>query len=145
MDFFEKPILNSPYKYPSQYWELDEAGQPTQSVNDVRRPSSLITPVPSAKARRKKSGRDDDQMDMVLDAGDDLSSTDQEYNISGYINEIRELIDQWRRLQNERDWQVTAETAQLLRYWRFHEFETMSGYCLDKPSSEASTRKGACC
>ena len=125
MDFFEKPILNSPYKYPSQHWELDEAGQPTQSVNDVRRPSSLITPVPRAKARRRKSGRDDGQMDMVLDAGDDLSSTEQEYNISGYINEIRELVDQWRRLPNERDWQVTAETARLLRYWRSHEFETI--------------------
>jgi type III restriction enzyme len=125
MDFFEKPILNSPYEYPSQHWELDEAGQPTQSVNDVRRPSSLITPVPSAKARRRKSGRDDGQMDMVLDTGDDLSSTEQEYNISGYINEIRELVDQWRRLQNERDWQVTAETAQLLRYWRSHDFETI--------------------
>ena len=29
------------------------------------------------------------------------------------------------RLPNERDWQVTAETAQLLRYWRSHEFETI--------------------
>ena len=57
--------------------------------------------MPSAKARRKKSVLDDDQVDMVLDAGDDLSSTDQEYNISGYINEIRELVDQWRRLPNE--------------------------------------------
>ena len=102
MDFFEKPILNSPYEYPSQHWELDEAGQPTQSVNYVRRPSSLITPVPRAKARRRKSGRDDGQMDMVLDAGDDLSSTEQEYNISRFINEIRELVDQWRRLPNRR-------------------------------------------
>ncbi len=125
MDFFEKPILNSPYEYPSRHWELDEAGQPTQSVNHARRPSSLITPVPSARGRHRKNGRDDGQMDMVLDAGDDLSSTDQEYNISGYINEIRELVDQWRRLPNERDWQVTAETAQLLRYWRSHEFETI--------------------
>ena len=28
-------------------------------------------------------------------------------------------MDQWR-FPNERDWQVTAETAQLLRYWRSH-------------------------
>lgn len=49
MDFFDKPILNSPYKYPSQHWELDETGQPTQSINQSRRPSSLITPVPRAK------------------------------------------------------------------------------------------------
>ena len=30
-----------------------------------------------------------------------------------------------RRLPNERDWRVTAETAQLLRYWRSHEFEAI--------------------
>jgi len=24
--FFEKPILNSPYGYPIRHWELDEAG-----------------------------------------------------------------------------------------------------------------------
>jgi len=30
--FFEKPILNSPYDYPSQHWELDESGQPTQKI-----------------------------------------------------------------------------------------------------------------
>ena len=63
-------------------------------------------------------------MDMIMDVGDNLSSTEQEYNTSGYINGIRELVDQWRKLPNERDWQVTSETAQLLRFWRLHEFET---------------------
>jgi hypothetical protein len=28
--FFERPILNSPYDYPTRYWELDVQGQPTQ-------------------------------------------------------------------------------------------------------------------
>jgi type III restriction enzyme len=28
--FFEHPILNSPYEYPAQHWELDASGQPTQ-------------------------------------------------------------------------------------------------------------------
>ena len=45
MDFFDKPILNSPYEYPNQHWDLDESGQPTQSINDERRPSSVITPM----------------------------------------------------------------------------------------------------
>ena len=35
--FFEKPILNSPYEYPSRYWELDETGQPTQRIIESRR------------------------------------------------------------------------------------------------------------
>jgi len=35
--FFEKPILNSPYEYPRSHWELDESGQPTQKVAETRR------------------------------------------------------------------------------------------------------------
>lgn len=43
-DFFSKPILNSPYAYPSRHWELDEQGQPTQKIIDTRRPAEFITP-----------------------------------------------------------------------------------------------------
>ena len=125
MDFFDKPIINSPYKYPNMHWELDDNGQPTQSVNNKRRPSSLITPVPKTKVRRSNNISNNIQIDMVLDAGDDLSSSNQEYNVSGHINEIRQLVDQWRRLPNDRDWQVTAETTELLRYWRSHKFEAI--------------------
>jgi len=32
-DFFKRPILNSPYEYPTRYWELDEHGQPTQRIS----------------------------------------------------------------------------------------------------------------
>jgi len=35
--FFEKPILNSPYAYPSRHWELDKNGQPTQQIIERRR------------------------------------------------------------------------------------------------------------
>ena len=35
--FFEKPILNSPYEYPVQHWELDAEGQPTQRIIQGRR------------------------------------------------------------------------------------------------------------
>ena len=30
--FFDRPIINSPYEYPSRHWELDETGQPTQKI-----------------------------------------------------------------------------------------------------------------
>ena len=40
--FFEQPVLNSPYGYPSRHWELDETGQPTQRIIEGRRlPSSF--------------------------------------------------------------------------------------------------------
>ena len=41
--FFEKPILNSPYSYPSQHWEIDENGQPTQQIINKRRVAKFIT------------------------------------------------------------------------------------------------------
>ena len=118
MKFFDQPILNSPYEYPRKHWELDESNRPTQSINNNRRPSSLITPVPRAQKSQVKSNDNNIQMDMVLDTGDDLSSAGQEYNISGHINEIRELVQQWRSLPNERDWQVNPETAQMTDFFK---------------------------
>jgi type III restriction enzyme len=44
--FFDRPILNSPYAYPSRHWELDEAGQPTQQIIERRRTAKFITPIP---------------------------------------------------------------------------------------------------
>ena len=43
--FFEQPILNSPYEYPSRHWELDEDDQPTQQIVDSRRSVRFITPI----------------------------------------------------------------------------------------------------
>jgi type III restriction enzyme len=50
--FFERPIVNSPYEYPRQHWELDEAGQPTGRLLDRRRRAEFITPIPKPKKRR---------------------------------------------------------------------------------------------
>ena len=35
--FFEQPIINSPYEYPSRHWELDADRQPTNAILDQRR------------------------------------------------------------------------------------------------------------
>ncbi len=43
--FFERPILNLPYEYPMQHWELDRQGQPTEMIVDKRRPAEFITPT----------------------------------------------------------------------------------------------------
>ena len=50
--FFEKPILNSPYVCPARHWELDADGQPTNRILDYRRAAKFITPVPKPKKRR---------------------------------------------------------------------------------------------
>jgi len=48
-EFFEQPVLNSPYERPSRHWELDETGQPTQQIVESRRAAEFITPIPQPK------------------------------------------------------------------------------------------------
>ena len=117
--FFERPILNSPYEYPSRHWELDADGQPTNRIIDTRRHSDLITPVPKPKKRKKSRN----QTEMVLDAGEGLSTAEQEYNPTPIINEIRTYVEAWRNLRNPDQWQVTPETARFLQHWRHHQFQ----------------------
>ena len=116
-EFFEHPILNSPYAYPSRHWELDEAGQPTQKIIDRRRTAKFITPIPKPK-KRKVSG----QKGFVFDEGKGLSTEEQQYDPTSIINEVRQSVDAWRSLPNPNQWQVTPETARLLQHWRHHKF-----------------------
>lgn len=109
--FFEKPILNSPYEYPTQHWELDEQGQPTQRVISSRRRAEFITPIPKPRKRKAASK----QQDLVFDEGLGLSTQEQQYEqTSTVINALREHIDHWRALPNPSAWQVTPETTRLL-------------------------------
>ena len=118
--FFERPILNSPYEYPRRHWELDEDGQPTNRVIEIRRRSDLITPVPKPKKRRQGRGN---QAQMIFGDDTGLSSEEQEYNPTPIINEVRTYVEEWRRLPNPDQWLVTPETARLLTHWRHHTFE----------------------
>ena len=117
MSFFEQPILNSPYEYPSRHWELDESGQPTHQVVDRRRRVSFITPIPKPRKRRR------DQRELVFDeAAQKLDEGGQQYNLTEIIDSIRHEVDHWRELPDSAQWRVTPETARLLRHWRHHEF-----------------------
>ena len=116
--FFEKPILNSPYEYPSCHWELDEAGQPTHNIIERRRRAEFITPIPKPKKRKGAA----EQASLVFDEGRGLSTGEQQYDHTANINYVRQQVDQWRRLSNPNDWRVTPETALLLQHWRHHKF-----------------------
>ena len=50
--FFEHPILNSPYDYPVRHWELDNQGQSTQQIAERRRRAECITPITKPKKRK---------------------------------------------------------------------------------------------
>jgi type III restriction enzyme len=81
--FFEKPILNSPYEYFCQHWELDTSGQPTQQLIETRRKAEFITPIP--KPRKRKATQ---QEGFVFNEGADLSTAAQQYDPTPIINEL---------------------------------------------------------
>lgn len=116
--FFEKPIVNSPYEYPSRHWELDETGQPTQKIVESRRRAEFITPIP--KPRKRKGSAE--QASLLFDEGKGLTTQEQQYDHTAIINAVRQQFDQWRNLPNPNQWQVTPETARLLQHWRHHRF-----------------------
>ena len=57
-EFFSRPILNSPYEYPSAHWELDSDGQPTQKIIDSLRRVEFITPIPKPKKRKDSKSKE---------------------------------------------------------------------------------------
>ncbi len=116
--FFNQPILNSPYNYPSRHWELDH-GQPTQQIVEKRRPAEYITPLPKPKKRKGQA----EQASLLLDDDIGLSSQAQEYQkTAAIINAVRLEVEKWRALPNPSTWRVSPETARLLQHWRHHKF-----------------------
>lgn len=118
--FFDRPILNSPYEYPSRHWELDKEGQPTQQIIELRRKAEFITPIPKPKKRKGNSA----QEEMVFDEGKGLSSQEQQYDQTSIVNEVRGYVNTWRSLPSNQ-WGVTPETARLLQHWRHHAFSSV--------------------
>ncbi len=106
--FYERPILNSPYKAPMLHHPLDEHGQPLEGQPiKGRRPSKFIVPVP---ASRKKAAAAQGSLEL------------ETYSENPLINEIRGYVATWRALSNPADWGVTAATQRLLEHWRHHGF-----------------------
>ena len=123
MRFFEQPILNSPYKYPSQHWELDEHGQPTNLSIPERRSVAFITPIPQLKKHRQT------QREIVFDqASREIETESQQYNLAHIVNDLRRRVDSWRQLPNPNQWRVTPETARLLQHWRHHHFSNIKPF-----------------
>lgn len=117
-NFFKNPILNSPYAYPGQHWELEE-GQPTGTIVEKRRACSYLTPIPKSKRRKKE----DVQGDLFADQPK-VSVGGVEYDPTSIVNQVRQQVDTWRTLP-ESQWGVTPTTARLLRHWRTHDFATI--------------------
>ena len=130
--FFDRPILNSPYEYPSRHWELDESGQPTSRILDRRRRVSFITPIPKPKKRG--------QHEMVFDAAAQaLEMEGQQYELMEVINELRRRVDAWRSIPDSGRWRVTPETARLLlKHWRSHRFADIRPFFCQVEAAETA-------
>jgi len=106
--FYDRPILNSPYRAPELHHPLDKTGQPLDGEpRSGRRPSRFIVPVP---ASRKKASAGQASLDL------------ETYTENALINEVRGYLDRWRVLRNPADWGVTGPTQRLLDHWRHHQF-----------------------
>ena len=133
-EFFEKPILNSPYECPKKHWELDAHGQPTQRSLGSRRKADFITPIPKPK-KRKGSG---EQSDLLFDEGRGLSTEKQRYDHTAIINAVRQEVDKWRALPDSNTWRVTPETARLLQHWRHHKFSSTRPFFCQVEAAETA-------
>jgi type III restriction enzyme len=133
--FFQKPILNSPYDYPLSHWDLDESGQPTQEIIKTRRRAEFITPIP--KPRRRRSGVAE-QSSLVFDEGRGLSTEAQQYDHTAIINAVRKEVDDWRQLPSPSQWRVTPETARLLQHWRDHKFNSIRPFFCQIEAAETA-------
>ena len=132
--FFDRPILNSPYRCPARHWELDPDGQPTQKVLQHRRAAEFITPVPKPKKRKKAEM----QGALAFDEGLELSTKAQQYDVTSIINQVRQSVDTWRVLPNPDHWQVTPETKRLLQHWRGHKFSSIRPFFCQVEAAETA-------
>ena len=129
--FFDRPILNSPYEYPSRHWELDEGGQPTSRILDSRRRVSFITPIPKPKKRGQR------EMDFD-EAAQALETDGQQYQLMEVINTLRRQVDAWRAIPDPGRWRVTPETARLLQHWRNHRFNDIRPFFCQVEAAETA-------
>ena len=131
--FFDHPILNSPYEYPSRHWELDDSGQPTNRILDHRRRVSFITPIPTPRKRKRE------QQELIFDAtARELGTERQQYRLMETINDLRREVDAWRRIPDPGQWRVTPETARLLRHWRHHSFSNLRPFFCQIEAAETA-------
>jgi type III restriction enzyme len=129
--FFERPILNSPYEYPRQHWELGADKQPTQRIIASRRLADFVMPIPAPKKRKGS----DKQTALLFD---ERSTQEQQYAHTAVINAVRTEVDKWRALSNPNDWRVTPETARLLQHWRHHAFSNTRPFFCQVEAAETA-------
>ncbi|TFL16707.1 BPTD_3080 family restriction endonuclease [Jannaschia formosa] len=111
-DFFDRPILNSPYAAPSRHWELDEDDRPTHRIIDDRRGSKLATALPSVAPGHRAAATGS------LFEGHGHETARTAIDPSPFVERLRRELHLWRGIPDPANWRVSPVTQNLLRHWR---------------------------
>ena len=110
----DNPVINSPYRTPDRHFEFTEEGI-SGTILPGRRKSAYFVPI--AKPKKKPGGQQ-------LLPGNEW--TKDRLTENPRVNEIRALVDQWRRGGRV---SVTPTTRELLDYWTDPEREKPLFFC----------------
>ena len=78
---------------------------------------------------------------MVFEAAQPLGTEAQQYDLTPFIGGVRQRVDRWRELPDPNCWQVTPETARLLRHWRSHRFGDIRPFFRHERTGKRSQRR----
>ena len=123
-DFFKAPILNSPYVPPTQHWELDNRRRPTGEIVNSRRKAKYVTAVPMVQ-------------DVYKTLPGLFDKNKQDFDPLPIINEIRNRVEDWRKLPAEQCG-VTPFTARLLQHWRHYDFQFQKPFFCQVEAAETA-------
>lgn len=112
VDFFERPILNSPYVEPSRHWELDADDRPTHRIRSERRASRLATALPGASATAERASTGS----LFEGLGHETATT--AIDPSPLVEALRAELRKWRGIPDPARWRVSSVSQRLLRHWR---------------------------
>ncbi len=110
----ENPILNSPFKEPSQHFHFSDEGI-TNEIIETRRISSYFIPIARPKSKTK-----------AAQLAFDTEWTKDRIEENKFINRIRERVSLWRKGKYEG---ITKTTRRLLEYWANPERERKLFFC----------------
>jgi type III restriction enzyme len=103
-----------------RYWELDGQGQPAQHIVERWRPAEFVIAVPKLCKRKRAAS----QQHFLFEEGVGILTERQLYDPMPIINNLRQRVDWWWKIEDRGRWGVTLETARLLQHWRHHSFNS---------------------
>lgn len=110
-NFTDAPILNSPYKEPSEHWRLNDKGLPTGDTDTGRRPSSKLVFIPG-------KGKEQGQLFLKI----------EENKVNSNVNSVREYLKAWRKLPLDKRG-VSLATQELLAHWHKGKISPRPFFC----------------